>query len=431
MHHSSRTTIVLGTPVNQLVWTVLLALFVTSITCHAFAEPEWKASLGVSGEYTDNAGEEHDGEEDFITALRPNLSYNREGGRLLFQSAYSGDYRYYTRETEDEEFNHDLRVRALLEAAEEFFFIDATETYRLVNEDRTRGDVREEDSTSELVQQNTFTFSPYITPRFGDRASAKVGYAYSNIWYDDSDKDSKNIHRGFLDGDYELSDRASLLSGYSYTMELSEDDTLDRHIAYIGGSYEYSANGDVYLKLGPQYSRYRDRGTSSTSLYWDAGLNHDFGAVILGLSTGISFEDDPDTGETYERRYATATLTKIWERTRASVYATLEDYEDSADGGSYDDDDSGEGVESTRRTVFGLNVSHELSARLSGTFGLSHDFDDSDDNTKRWYANLGLTYALSENMKLSAWYRFKDSSSDDIDEDYRVNRVGLQLTYLF
>lgn len=430
MSHSSHTPIDPGAPMNLLTRTIFLALFAMSFTCTAFAEPEWKASLGVSAEYTDNAGEEHDGEEDFITALRPSLSYNREGGRLLFQSAYSGDYRYYTRETEDKEFNHDLRVRALLEAAEDFFFIDATETYRLVNEDRTRGDVREEDSTSGLVQQNTFTFSPYITPRFGDRTSAKVGYAYTNIWYDDSDKDSKDIHRGFLDGDYELSDRASLLSGYSYTMELSEDDTLDRHIAYLGGRYEYSADGDVYLKIGPQYSRYRDRDTSSTSLYWDAGLNHDFGAVLLNLSTGISFDDDPDTGETYERRFATATLTKIWERTRGSVYASLEDYEDSADGGRYNDGDTGS-VESTRRTVFGLNLSHELTARLTGSMGLSHDFDDSDDNTKRWYANLGLTYALSETMNLSAWYRFKDSSSDDVDEDYQVNRVGLQLTYLF
>lgn len=414
---------------NTMMRTLILVLAVAALAGPAFAEPEWRASLGVSGEYTDNAGEEHDGEEDFITALRPSLSYNREGGRLLFQSAYTGDYRYYTRETEDEEFNHDLRVRALLEAAEDFFFIDATETYRLVNEDRTRGDVREEDSTSELLQQNNFTFSPYITPRFGARTSAKVGYAYTNIWYDDPDKDSKNIHRGFLDGDYELSDQTSLLSGYSYTMELSEDDTLDRHIVYFGGRYEYSANGDVYLKIGPQYSRYRDRDTSSTSLYWDAGLNHDFGAVLLNLASGISFDDDPDTGETYERRYATLTLSKVWERTTARVYTSLEDYEESADGSRYAEES--DDVESTRRTVFGLNVSHELSARLTGILGLSHDFDDSDDNTKRWYANLGLTYAMSETMNLSAWYRFKDSSSDDIDEDYRVNRVGVQVTYLF
>ena len=81
--------------------------------------------------------------------------------------------------------------------------------------------------------------------------------------------------------------------------------------------------------------------------------------------------------------------------------------------------------------MFGLNISHELTARLTGTLGLSHDMEDSDDNTKRWYANLGLTYALSEKLSLGGWYRFKDSTSDDVGEEFRVNRIGLQLTYLF
>jgi hypothetical protein len=34
-------------------------------------------------------------------------------------------------------------------------------------------------------------------------------------------------------------------------------------------------------------------------------------------------------------------------------------------------------------------------------------------------------------MDISAWYRFKDSASDDEDEEFQVNRVGVQLTYLF
>ncbi len=413
---------------------LMILCMAACLATQAWADPAWKASITVSEEYSDNTGEDHDGEEDFVTSLRPSLSYTREGSRFQFQSAYTADYRYYARQTEDEELNHDLKAHALLEAWKDFFFLDATDTYSLVNEDRTRGEVREEDSTSDLVQQNVFTFSPYITPRIGDRTTAKLGYAYSNIWYDDDDYDSKNIHRGFVDGDYELSLRAGLLSGYSYTRELWEDETVDRHIAYIGGRYAYAENGDVYLKIGPQYTRYQDSGSSSTGLYWDAGLDHDFGAVQLALSTGVSFDDDPDTGETYERKYGTVRLTKVWPRTTASVFATLEDYEDGADDEDgrdrrYRRDETDEG--SVRRTAFGLNISHELSARLTGTLGLSHDFDDSEDDTKRWYASLGLNYSLSEGMKLGAWYRFKDSSSDDLDEDYRVNRIGIQLTYLF
>lgn len=413
---------------NPIMRIFILTILALVLAVPAFAEPAWKASIGVAQEYTDNVDEEHDGEHDHITSLRPALSYKREGSRLSLDAAYAGDYRYYARQPSDEEFNHNLNAHALLDAWNSFLFLEATDVFRLVNEDVTEGNATEDDSTSGLVQQNTFTFSPYITPRFGERGQAKIGYAYSNIWYDDSDKDSKNIHKGFADADYELTDRAALLSGYSYTQEISEDDTVDRHIAYLGGRYAYSERGTVHLKIGPQYTRYRDDGTSSTSVYWDAGLNHDFGPVQLALTSGISFDDDPDTGETYERKFATARLTRAWERTTASVFTSLEDYEESA-GDSRDDKDNG--IDSIRRTTLGLNLSHELTARLTGTAGLSYDFDDSDDNTKRWIANLGLTYALSENMNLSGWYRFKDSASDDIDEDYQVNRVGLQLTYNF
>ncbi|MGE4441521.1 MAG: TIGR03016 family PEP-CTERM system-associated outer membrane protein [Desulfomicrobium sp.] len=409
---------------NQTLRIFLLTIVALGLVGVALAEePAWKASLSVGEEYDDNTDEEKNGRDDFITSVRPSLSYAREGDRLLFQSAYSGDYRFYAKNTQDEEFNHNLNVHALLNAWEDFFFLDLADTYRLVNEDRTEGDVVEDDSTQGMVQQNTFTFSPYITPRFGERGQAKIGYAYSNIWYEDSDNDSKNIHRGFVDTDYELTDRAALLSGYSYTQELSEDETLHRHIAYLGGRYAYAETGSVFLKAGPQYTRYQERDTSSTSLYWDAGLDHDFGAVQLNFSSGISFEDDPDTGQTYERRHGTLRLSKAWERTKASVYTTLEDYEENS--GVEDDG------ESVRRTAIGLNISHELTSRLTGTLGLSHDFEDSDENTKRWFANLGLTYALSEKLSLGGWYRFKDSTSDDEDEEYRVNRVGIQLTYLF
>jgi len=405
----------------SLIAIVLLLCVASSV----WADSEWKASISVSEEYNDNVEEEHDGEEDFITTVSPGLGYRYEDARVQLDAAYRLDWNTYAKGTRDQEFNHDARVYGLLDAWESFLFLEVQDTYRLVNEDATRGEVREEDSTRDQVQQNIFTFSPYIVPRFDDRTSAKIGYAYSNIWYDDEDNDLKNIHRGFIDGDYELSARSSLLAGYSYTMELSEEDTLDRHIFYGGARYAYAENGNLRFKIGPMHSRYRDRDTSSSSVFWDAGLDHDFGAVRLDLSTGISFDDDPDTGETYERRYGTVTLSKAWPRTTASVFSTFEDYEESADSDSDD-------TESGQRVVIGTSLSHELTQRLTASTSLVHDFEiDSDDDTKRWYANVGLSYALSEQASLRAWYRFKDSDSDDLDDDFTVNRIGLQLTMSF
>ncbi|GAB6112248.1 TIGR03016 family PEP-CTERM system-associated outer membrane protein [Desulfomicrobium salsuginis] len=403
-----------------------------AVASGVWAEPAWQASVSVSEEFNDNTKEERHGEEDYVTALRPALSYKNEGGRLEFDAAYRGDYRYYARQTRDEEFNHDLRAHALLDAMDSFLFLEASDVYRLVNRDRTLGDASEDDGTTRLVQQNMFTISPYIAPRFGERGSARIGYALSNIWYDDEDMDSKDIHRGFVDGEYGLSSTAALLGGYSYTVEVSEDETVDRHIVYAGGRYAYSENGEVFAKIGPHFTRYRDEGSSTSGLYWDAGLNHDFGVVALQILTGVSFEDDPDTADTYERRFGTVRLTKAWTRTTASIWTTIEDYDENYDE-NYDERDQRDGGdgESVRRTVLGLNVVRELTSRLTGTVGLSRDFRDDSDDTRRWYANLLLAYAVTERMNIGCYYRFKESSSDDPDEEFTVNRVGVQLTMIF
>ena len=38
---------------------------------------------------------------------------------------------------------------------------------------------------------------------------------------------------------------------------------------------------------------------------------------------------------------------------------------------------------------------------------------------------------MTERVSLRAWYRFKDSDSNDPDEEFTVNRTGLQLTMTF
>lgn len=56
---------------NYLIAAFLLMIAVSP----AWADPEWKASLSVSEEYNDNVKEERHGEEDFVTSVRPGLSY--------------------------------------------------------------------------------------------------------------------------------------------------------------------------------------------------------------------------------------------------------------------------------------------------------------------------------------------------------------------
>ncbi len=418
-----------GMTVKFIAAMVCCVLCVASL---AWAEPEWRASLGVGEEYNDNIREERNGEGDFVTNVKPSVGYRHEGAQTLVEAGYTGTWKHYAANTMDQEFNHDARARALVDAWRNFLFFDVGDVYRMVNRDTTRGDVIEEDSTLDQVQQNTFSFSSYITPRFGDRGSMKTGYAYSNIWYE-KDGEAKNIHRGFADLIYELSPRSALLSGYSYTYQISNSGDQNQHIAYLGASYQYAQNSRLFAKAGPQYTRYGESGTSSLSLYWDAGWTHDFGHVLLDVTTGVKSEDDPDSGDTYDKRFGTVRLSRPFERGVVSVFTTVEDYEQ--DGGSdttVEDYGQEGGSDTARRLYAGVNVSHELTSRLSGALSVSRDLqDESSENTTRWYGSLAFKYALAEDLAAEAWYRYKDVSNSEGDDDYAVHRIGVQLTKQF
>lgn len=404
-----------GGAVKIILAIVLCGLGMTSL---AWAEPEWRASLGIGEEYNDNVREERQGDGDFVTTVKPSVGYRREGARTLVEAGYTGAWNHYAANTRDQEFNHDAMVHALVDAWRNFLFFDLGDTYRMVNRDSTRGEVIEGDSTLDQVQQNTLSFSSYITPRFGDRGAMKTGYAYSNIWYEKGGE-AKDIHRGFADLTYELSSRSALLSGYSYTQQLSDSGDLARHVAYLGASYQYAENSNIFAKAGPQHTRYDLSGTSSFALFWDAGWTHDFGHVLLNVSTGVKSEDDPDSGDTYDKRFGTVRLSKEFERSTLGVFTTLEEYEQEDDAGTI------------RRTYAGVNVTHELTSRLSGALSLARDLrNESSEDSARWYGSLVFKYALAEDLAAEAWYRYKDASSSD-DDDYTVQRIGVQLTKRF
>jgi hypothetical protein len=404
-----------GMAVKVIAAMVCCGLCVTSL---AWAEPEWRASVGVSEEYNDNVNEERHGEGDFVTSLKPLMGYRREGARTLLEADYRGAWNHYAADTRDQEFNHDARAHALFEAWRNFFFFDLNDTYRMVNLDTTRGEVIEGDSTLGQTQQNTFSFSSYITPRFGDRGVMKIGHAYSNIWYE-SGGETKNVHRGFADLTYELSPRTVLLSGYSYSRQLAGSGDLGRHVAYLGASYQYAENSRLFAKAGPQHTRYDESGTSSLSLFWDAGWTHDFGHVVLDVTTGLKSEDDPDSGDTYDKRFGTVRLTKQFQRTVLGVFTTVEEYEQ-------------ESSDSVRRTYAGVNLSRELNSRLNGVLTLARDLQSSDvEDRTRWYGSLVFKYILAEDLAAEAWYRYKDVSNSEDDDDYAVHRIGVQLTKQF
>lgn len=417
---------------------IITVLALVLLPAWARAADNWKASVSVSEEYNDNVKEERHGEGDYVTSVSPSLGFKSEGSRFLFETDNSLTFRNYATGAKDDEFINNLNARGVLTAVENFLFVEVSDQYRTTYLDTSRsslnpyepstldpvtgqpipGALNPNDTSTGLVNQNTFNFSPYTVVRLGDRGSAKTGYRYQEITYDRVGID-KTIQTGFSDATYSLTDKWDALGGVSYVRQDSVGGGLARETVYAGASYQYAEGSSIYAKAGPTFTQY-DRGGEDSNPFWDAGITHSFGSVVASLSTSVSYDEDPLTNETLRRELYSARVSKQFERTRASVYVNYATYDGQSSGTS------------DRYTV-GFNVQHDLTQRLSGNFDVSRDVTErGGGDTGRWYTGVGLKYQLAENYTGEVWYRYKDSYSKDVSTDtFTVNRIGVQLTASF
>ncbi|WP_029897846.1 TIGR03016 family PEP-CTERM system-associated outer membrane protein [Desulfohalovibrio reitneri] len=407
------------------------ALLFLLLPASALAETLFDFSLGVAEEYISNVNEapSGEGEEDYATSLRPTASFLYEKSRLLLEADYSASFIYYALQNREDEAIHNLQAHGLLEAVEDFLFLDVTESVRQVNRDVTRGETVEGDTTERQVTQNTFAASPYTLIRLGQRGEAKTGYRFSKISYFDGEGEGRTEHQGFTDLTYEMTGRLTSLGGYSLTR--SEADTRDytRHLAYLGANYAYAEDSSAYFKAGPSIINYSDQEDSTTRFFWNAGLTHVMGSVTASLDTGLDYEDDPLADTPTVTKYAGLTVSKNFERSTAAVFTRVEDYDrDVAPENTVSSADADTG----RHYVVGVRGTHQLSERWSANADARWDLQDRDVNdVTRWYTGVGLNYEIGHGFTAGTWYRLKLVSGDREEDKYNVNRVGVQLTKHF
>ncbi|EPR37244.1 PEP-CTERM system associated protein [Desulfovibrio sp. X2] len=405
----------------------LLTLMLLLICAPAFAETTYRASVSVGEEYNDNVNQSHNPTGDFVTVVKPSVGFRYQGPKLLFESDYSGTYNWYAKATRDTEAIHNFGGHGLLDVWNEFFYLDAADKYQNVYRDSTRGNVVEGDQSTTVnqVAQNTFTLSPYIQPRFGDRTTAMVGYRYTDIAYDSSSSVDKQSHTGFTDWTYEMSQLTSLLAGYSYTEEQAGSggsNGYQRQMGYVGAQYQYTEDGMIYAKVGPSSTHYDQTGETKTTPFWDAGITQGFGSVTVSLTSSLSYTDDPNSNDSYQHISNKLTISKEFERTTVSVFGGLDQYESGLNGST------------TNRSSVGASISHQLTQRLSANANILYELQDASasNDTNRWYGGAGLRYDMGEGYAAELWYRAKESfTNGSTGDNYTVNRFGLQLSKQF
>jgi hypothetical protein len=379
-------------------------------------------SLAVSEEYTDNVFETSgDRRSDYITRLLPGLALQYRAALWDWEGGYTFDYRYYARRSPADEITHNLGVHGLVRVMDEFFFLDLNDTYRRVSLDVTR------DNTNESLffnqsDQNVFTGSPYFVWRVAPQTNLRTGYRYVNTWYKEPTVEDRADHVAFAELTHELSTRASLNGGYTFTHQNAVTSNYDRHDVFAGGRYEYSARSFFFGQVGNTWIRY-SFGRKTENLYWNAGASKNFDALTATVTTGVRYSEDPLRVLTRERFYS-GSLEYPFERGQATLSVNYSEF-DGSGGTSLD----------TKRYTVGLRGRYELLPDLTGS--LAFEADNfvrryMSNSPRRFNVSSELSYLLSRGLTMRLSHIFVDYFSPTVAADNRqINRVLLELRKAF
>ncbi len=390
-------------------------------------------TLAVSEIYTDNLYNDNEGEvTEFITRFLPTVALEYEAPRIVADLAYSFDYRLYARGERDNESTHIIAASALATLVKNLAFLEVKDSYEQVSLDSTR-DFAEESLFDRQSDRNVFSASPYL--KFGPyrRFSLETGYRFTDVRYERDTGTDKQSHAFFADSDYELTERTRFTSGYSYTIENTEEDDYTSNKAWGGLRHQYMENSFIYGNLGYVWIDF-DRADGEDNFYWDLGITHDFGTLTGSARVAVDYQEDPE-GTILRREYYDLTL--IWYFQRGSALLSL-DYSDYLDAATDEVD--------TRRYGGDFSVQYELAPRLSGSAGFSWKefeerdkveagpgvFIDNDTDTRRLITSVSLAYLLGRDFTATLGYYFIDSHSPQEEDDrYESNRIILEVRKTF
>jgi len=399
---------------------LLAALIPLALVSFAHAgEFSFHPSIAISEEFTDNVFEERDNKRsDFITRLIPGIAFTYNAPLWDWDLRYAYDYRYYARDSRDQDDTHHLSAHGLTRVIKDLLFLDVTDVYERVSLDVSR------DRTSESLfldqsDSNTFIASPYFSFNPGSKTTVRTGYRYRNVWYKEPDGIDRQQHIGFAEATYEYSPKLNLIASYTYTHEKS-DYSFDRHAPYVGFRYEYKDRSFIFAQGGYTWFRMRDQGDFNYP-FWNGGVTHVMGTYTVSLTTAVQYPEDPESTVTRETDYALS-VTKEFSRGNAGITLSYADY-------------SGDVVDTDNRYRAGVNLRYEIGARLVTSLAAGvekYDHRIPDTYTRRIFVNPALTYQFPKEIFLTLSYFYADYYSPLLyDDNYTVNRVILEARKTF
>jgi hypothetical protein len=415
---------------KKAVMTIAVLATTGGLYGQAAADPLFVPFLTVGEEYTDNVYDAKDNKRtDYITRLRPGFTSKYQAARWQWDVAYNLDYRYYARDSKKNDLAHDANIKGSITLLENFFFLDLSDTYKLVSLDIGR-DATQSSLSANQSEQNIATINPWLLWRPGQKTILKTGYRYIDTRYWDGDGIDKKAHNGYADLTYEMTAKLNLLAGYGFTHQTSSDNLdYDKHDVSGGFRYKLAEQSQLYATLGYTWQDFSND-YSSNYLFWNAGLVQNLGLFVATLEAKRQVTEDPLADSTRETSYSIK-LDRPFARGSIGLLASRTSYDTTVNA-------SGSLTDDYRKTTLGLTGSYEITegvkanATVSGE-RFSYDAPAVDDYRYRLLASLGLSWQLLPDLNLGLSYT-RVSNQDQLDSSsggWDTNRVIVDLKKTF
>ena len=403
------------------VFQIVAVLFSVTVGCIDAEAGEFtiKPSLILREAYDDNIFLTQDNKEsDYITQVLPSVNMTYTAPVWQWTLDYTLNWWYYANlgETKD---SHYAKLVSKTKVIENFLYLDVFDSYTSVvlNERRAY-------SESNLFQNrsdtNTLSASPYIKYQIDPSLILTGGYRYTNIWYREDQGINRQLHTGYVSGEYKISPVLTLQAGADYTADMPEDpDPDDNQMSLsVGAIYKIGPKMTLDGNLGYRWVDFdsEDEDDERRPLY-NIGLVYllaEQGQIeIRALSSLVM---SPSRGlydsrlEQVAVRYGEAFSIK------GSIFHRYDKYlqEDRKDD------------------IYGVTAGLEYRPDQRLTFGIGGRYEHDKykpENEKRniYAASLGVDYKLAPRATAGVMYNYTKSDGDRPDDNYTENIVGIQL----
>jgi hypothetical protein len=296
------------------------------------------------------------------------------------------------------------------------------DNYSRVSQNRVI-DYTQQSPQANQVDQNIFTFNPYVTLRPATNTTLALGYKFVDTHYKDGQGVNRIDNIEYAESTTNLSSRLTVTAGVKYTKEQNTVENYNELDVYAGPQYAYAENAYIFLRGGESWFDYERSGRVS-QWFWEAGVNHRFSTMtgVLGARRAIvQSVDDPAHDLTREDAY-TAGIIKNFERSILTIDSAYREFRDLRN----------DQMLSTSKELNGVFL-HHLTPTTNGILGagVQHVKDKvADTDTDIILSTLRIDHQLSLRSSLAFEYRFLHSYTDR-DTYYTNNRYIVEFRHAF